>query len=67
MNLLFERRRTILTVGAIIVAVAIAALAASTTGDAVAISVAIALVIAGVAAITSKGVRATHPVFTRAA
>ncbi|HEY5121939.1 MAG TPA: hypothetical protein VII84_10250, partial [Acidimicrobiales bacterium] len=60
-------RRTIVTTGLIIVAVVITIVTTSTIRDGVAVSIAFAVAIAGLAMLTSKGVRATHPALARLA
>ena len=67
MKTFLTSRRSKLTIAAMVAAVVVATLVASVTRDVVALSVALLIVIGGVAAVSSKNMRASHPVVTRAA
>ena len=60
-------RRPIITTALVAAAVVVAVVTTSTVRDGVAVSIALAVAIAGVATLTSKGIRATHPALARAA
>lgn len=66
MNWLVAQRRQALTAGLMVIAIAITAVGASSVRDGVTVSVALVVAIAGVATLTTKGLRETHPVVARA-